>query len=133
MLFCPELCSRNKCNLKASIQLIRFLSTLHPKVKFGKEKKLTRLYCWTLGVYWVACVGDVWPCALGTNMLHAWKQLVNLGAKLIELKISQFLISGLNQYQLIPKYGRAHSTCIMLVFLLCWVASSKLSKCGGEN
>lgn len=115
MLFCSELCSRNKCNLKASIQLISLPFLLAPQGEVWEGKMLTRLFCQTLGY---VLGGLCWCClatCFGTNMFCAWKQLVNLGAKLIELKFNQFLISGLNQYQLILKYGRVHSTCIMLV------------------
>lgn len=65
-----------------------FFSCLAPQGEVWEGKKLIWLFCQILGVYWVACVGAAWPCALGTNMFHVWKQLVNLGAKPIELNSS---------------------------------------------
>jgi len=62
----------------------------------------------------------VWPVLVlpGHALWVATRSVLGsgwLGAKLIELKFSQFLILGFNQYQLIPKCGRVHSTHIMLV------------------
>lgn len=42
-------------------------------------------------VYWVASL-VLWVMCFGSSVFSAWKQLVNLGAKLMELKFSQFLI-----------------------------------------
>lgn len=79
-------------------------------------------------VSWVAHVGSVWPCALGATVLCAWKWLGNLGARLIEQKFSQCLISGLNQYQLILKYRRVCNTCITMVS-----SCDGIKREGGEN
>lgn len=65
---------------------------------------------------WCVLGGLCWCClATGTSVFCVGKQLVKLGAKLIELKFSQLLISDLNQYQLIPKDGGVQSTCILLI------------------
>lgn len=100
--------------MKVSIQLISLPDFSPDSSSLGKDNSYPGCFARPLvGLGWPVLV--LCPCALGATVFCAWKRLGNSGAKLIELKFSQCLISGLNQYQLILKYRRVCSTCITLI------------------
>lgn len=90
--FVQSFAIRASATCKSASSWFPFLIFFFPfTLQVWESKKPSRMFWWMCKVYWVASL-VLWVMCFGSSVFSAWKQLVNLGAKLMELKFSQFLI-----------------------------------------